>query len=182
MEVSLAEVLHFREMKASIQLHMLEECSGTVAVSLGMNIPGPIKCTPLIEEAFYEGVRELEEVIEKPGREILRKALLKEKAGYAAVCLVKEADGMRMKRETILLEKSHALGRIWDIDVIGEEGMISRERMGIQGRRCFLCGLDAKVCGRSRSHEIRELQNRAAGIILNWKAAQLDQTEGAQIS
>ena len=50
-----------------------------------------------------------------------------------------------MKRETILLEKSHALGRIWDIDVIGEEGMISRERMGIQGRRCFLCGLDAKV-------------------------------------
>ncbi len=54
--------------------------------------------------------------------------------------------------------------------------------MGIQGRRCFLCGLDAKVCGRSRSHEIRELQNRAAEIILNWKAAQLDQTEGAQIS
>ena len=87
-----------------------------------------------------------------------------------------------MKRETILLEKSHALGRIWDIDVIGEEGMISRERMGIQGRRCFLCGLDAKVCGRSRSHEIRELQNRAAEIILNWKAAQLDQTEGARIS
>lgn len=181
MEVSLAEVLCFRENKASVQFKMLEECSDGIVVSLGMNIPGPIKCTPLIEEAFYAGIQELEEVIERPGREILKKTVLKERAGCAAVYLVKEADGMQMKQEMILLEKSHMMGRIWDIDVIGKEGVISRKSVGAQGRKCFLCGLDAKVCGRNRSHGIGELQTRTAEIILKWKTGQEGQVKGEHI-
>lgn len=181
-EVDLEEVLRFREKKDSVQVHMLEECSVGVVVSLGMNIPGPVKCTPLIEAAFYEGIRELEKVMEKSGKEILRKVILKEQAGCAAVCLVKEADGIQMKQEMILLEKSHALGRIWDIDVIGKEGMISRESVGVQSRKCLICGLNAKVCGRNRSHGIRELQARTAEIILKWKMGQENQAKGEHIS
>lgn len=172
-EVSLAEVLHFREEKASVQLHMHEKEPDAVVVSLGMNIPGPVKCTPLIEEAFYEGVKELEEIIEGLGGDISEKEFFWGKAGYAAAYLVKGADGIRMKQEAIRLEESHLLGRIWDIDVTGKDGgTVSRERVGIQGRKCFLCGRDAKLCGRGQRHGIGELQDRVAEIILRWKTGE----------
>ena len=54
--MSLEEVLRFREKKALLQEKMIRENPGAVIVSLGMNIPGPVKSGPMIYAAFREGL------------------------------------------------------------------------------------------------------------------------------
>ena len=60
--MSLEEVLRFREKKALLQEKMIRENPGAVIVSLGMNIPGPVKSGPMIYAAFREGLERLEEL------------------------------------------------------------------------------------------------------------------------
>lgn len=188
-EVTLEEVLAFREQKAWIQSELLGavgrasypagdlaagmDCPvcgdtdrSTVVVSLGMNIPGPVKCGPSVKRAFEEGQRELEQLIDVlPGR-ISRKKVLGTRAGYAAIYLIRDAKPQEIKRAAINLEETHRLGRIWDIDVLKADGTaVTRRMLGADGRKCLLCGRDAKVCGRSRSHSVEELQERVREII-----------------
>lgn len=167
----LEEILQFREKKALLQQRMMKEHPGAVIVSLGMNIPGPVKCSPLIRTAFYEGMERLEELLGKERKETLYKILLEESAGYAAIYLTGETDLYRIKKETVSLEETHPLGRIWDIDVFGDSReAVEREAIGAQRRKCFLCGCDAKECARSRNHETGELQKKVTDIILHWQA------------
>lgn len=167
----LEEVLLFREKKALLQQRMMKEHPGAVIVSLGMNIPGPVKCSPLIRTAFYEGMERLEELLGRERKETLYKALLEESAGYVAIYLTGETDSYRIKKETVSLEETHPLGRIWDIDVFGDgREAVEREAVGAQRRKCFLCGCDAKECARSRNHETGELQKKVTEIILHWQA------------
>lgn len=95
----LEEILQFREKKALLQQRMMKEHPGAVIVSLGMNIPGPVKCSPLIRTAFYEGMERLEELLGKERKETLYKILLEESAGYAAIYLTRETDLYRIKRK-----------------------------------------------------------------------------------
>lgn len=169
----LEEVLRFREKKALLQQRMMKEHPGAVIVSLGMNIPGPVKCSPLIRTAFYEGMERLEEllVLRRERKETPYKVFLEESAGYAAIYLTGETDSYRTKKKTVSLEETHPLGRIWDIDVFGDSReAVEREAVGAQRRKCFLCGCDAKECARSRNHETGELQKKVTEIILHWQA------------
>ena len=84
--MSLEEVLRFREKKALLQEKMIRENPGAVIVSLGMNIPGPVKSGPMIYAAFREGLERLEELSEKKKGMRTVKVLMEEAAGYAAVC------------------------------------------------------------------------------------------------
>lgn len=169
--MSLEEVLRFREKKALLQQRMIKEHPGAVIVSLGMNIPGPVKCSPLIRAAFCEGMERLEELLSGERKELRYKVLLEECAGYAAIYLTGETDLYRIKKETVSLEETHPLGRIWDIDVFGEgREAVEREAVGALRRKCLLCGCDAKECARSRNHETGELQKKVTEIILQWQA------------
>ena len=114
--MSLEEVLRFREKKALLQEKMIRENPGAVIVSLGMNIPGPVKSGPMIYAAFREGLERLEELSEKKKGMRTVKVLMEEAAGYAAVCLTKEQDPYSVKRAAIRLEESHPLGRLWPLD------------------------------------------------------------------
>lgn len=170
MEISLEEILQFREQKAAAQSKMMAANPNAVLISLGMNIPGPVKNSLVIEEAFGEGMKEVERLLQKEKAEIIRKRIIIEQAGCAALYLVKRMDCLRVKQAAILLEKTHVLGRIWDIDIIGKDGMaISRQSVGEEERKCFLCGGNAKICGRSRQHDIQELQEWITNILWEWK-------------
>ena len=63
--VGLDEVLEARERRQAAQRAMLARW-GTPFVSLCMNVPGPIKDTPLIELAFRHGLDELEARLPPP--------------------------------------------------------------------------------------------------------------------
>lgn len=169
-ETTLFEVMDFRERKAGIQEEMRAHCPDGIVVSLGMNIPGPVKSGPLIYEAFLEGKRSLESLIKTQKGTVMQTAVLEENAGYAVVYLLYGADGKVMKKEAVALEETHALGRLFDIDVVGQDGsLLTRVQAGAAKRRCLICGKDAKVCGRNRTHNIKELQDKVLEIIEKWK-------------
>lgn len=169
-EITLGEVLAFREEKARIQTELLAAYPEAAVVSLGMNIPGPLKSSPSIYRAFQEGRRILEETIEACGGSIRKKAVLEEKAGYAAIYLIGCTEAQTLKRQTVLLEETHPLGRLFDMDVFQAGGAaLSREQIGAGRRTCLICGQDAKACGRNRTHTVRELGEKVQEIIRKWE-------------
>ncbi|MDO4306111.1 MAG: citrate lyase holo-[acyl-carrier protein] synthase [Eubacteriales bacterium] len=169
-EVTLYEVLDFREKKAGIQAEMRAQCPGGIVVSLGMNIPGPVKSGPLFYEAFLEGKRSLEGMLKTQQGKVMQMAVLEENAGYAAIYFLSGADGGMLKKEAVFLEESHALGRLFDIDVEGQDGrLMSRVQAGTGKRTCLICGKEAKACGRNRTHSVKELQDKVLEIIGAWK-------------
>lgn len=169
-EVDLSEVLAFREEKAMIQNRMRDSAQAGVIVSLGMNIPGPVKSGSSIRRAFDEGCRLLEEAILGTGGRLLQKELLEGRAGYAAVYLTAGAGAEELKHRTVFLEETHRIGRLWDIDVAYEDGTaVLRQAIGAEKRKCFLCGRDAKECGRSREHSVSELQQKVRELLEEWE-------------
>lgn len=172
-EVTLAEVLMFRDEKAAAQQKLRNRFPKSVILSLGMNIPGPVKTSPVVTLAFREGMKQLEHLLSENLAVIKEKIILAEHAGYAAVYCIEGIDAAELKKYTIVLETTHVLGRLYDLDVCDEQGQaVSREQAGIEPRRCLLCGNDAKVCGRSRTHTVLELQKKVFGMLVDWKEQQ----------
>lgn len=76
-----------------------------------------------------------------------------------------------IKKLTVQIEETHPFGRLYDIDVYGMDGKgISRQELGLPVRKCLICDKDAKICGRSRSHSVEELQQKVYEIIQNVSA------------
>lgn len=172
-EVTLMEVLDFREEKVNVQKRMYRKNPGGIVVSLGMNIPGPVKTGTSVLCAFYEGANVLKNAILKGAGRIEEEQMLEENAGYAAIYLVRGIDRVKLKGMAVTLEETHPLGRIFDLDVLKENLQpVSRTELGATRRKCLICSRDAKICGRSRAHTIQELQVKTATIIEQWKERQ----------
>lgn len=169
-EVTMQEVLDFREEKAGIQAKMHRNNPDGIVVSFGMNIAGPIKSGSTILLGFREGEKEIETTIETIGGTLVEKQTLEGVAGYAAFYVVTKLERMQLKKALVLLEENHQLGRLWDIDVLKENmEPISRVEIGATRRKCLLCEQDAKVCGRSRAHTVAELQEKVETMIKSWE-------------
>lgn len=169
-EVTLLEVLDFREKKAMIQTELKSTCQDSVVVSLGMNIPGPVKSTPSVFRVFEEGKKVLEEKIASCDGKITEEAVLKENAGFAAIYQITGADAKLLKGKAVFLEETHSCGRLYDIDVWDTDGKaITREEVGAEKRKCLLCKQDAKICGRNRTHSVKELSDAVWRMIGNWE-------------
>lgn len=172
-EVSLLEVLRFREKKDKIQRVIQSDDSDWIVVSLGMNIPGPVKTGASIYEAFLEGGEALEAIFQNRHGGLHFKAVLKETAGYAAVYQVEGIRAETMKACAVELEETHMLGRLFDIDVSDGNGTwIPRELVGGKTRKCLLCGADAKACGRNRTHTADALYEKVLEIMEDWKKSE----------
>ena len=62
MPVTLQEILDSREARVRTQTELLREYRAPL-ICFTMNIAGPLKTSPLIERAFREGVRLIDEAI-----------------------------------------------------------------------------------------------------------------------
>ena len=86
------------------------------------------------------------------GRVILREEISYETTGSQAFFLL-DLPADRIKRKMTEIEEYHALGRLFDIDVIGPDGIpLSRTQFGLPARTCMVCGENAKICARSGAH------------------------------
>ena len=91
MEVTLEEMLSAREARSFRQFRLSRQWGMTLN-SFSMNIPGPVKDTPLVRRAFREGCRKLEERL--PGDSIKYQEAIAEKnrmgshlcGGYGCHC------------------------------------------------------------------------------------------------
>jgi holo-ACP synthase CitX len=80
------------------------------------------KTGELIHSVFIEGQRCIEDLLKEKHWAIRNKINLDEKAGYAAIYLVKVQPHI-LKTSTVYIEDQHALGRLFDIDVISDNKM-----------------------------------------------------------
>ena len=164
MEVSLREMLDARERRAEKQRELLED-SGQTLVCFTMNIPGPVKNSPLIARGYCLGRRLLERQLAAAGMEVTHFEEIREKTGNEAFFLV-DSSPLAVKKITSEIEDSAPIGRLFDMDVLDKTGRkIDRQELGKEGRRCLICGGMATACARSRAHGVAQLQEKTTQIL-----------------
>lgn len=147
---TLEQLLARREERAAEQRTLLARSS--CVVSFTLNIAGAQKSFPLADLCFEEGVRRILEALAPlaPEERLDRGGATGRECLFALY-----AEAEEVKRRMLALERTHPLGRLWDIDVLGADGKgISRTQLGEPPRRCIVCGGEAKACARSRAHGI----------------------------
>jgi holo-ACP synthase len=155
-EQSLQDILEARDMRVKFQEYLLENYKSAL-VSYKLNIPGPIKYSSLIKQIFEEGLKDFKKQLNEASISIIFEKIWYRNSGpeYFAVF---SAVPIALKKLTTSIEENHALGRLFDFDVLKDDGtQISRQELGASQRKCLLCDNSAFECGRSRRHEVREL-------------------------
>ncbi len=162
MEHSLLEILDAREQRVQRQQELLRRFPLPL-ICFTLNIPGPDKEGPLIEKGFQLGCRLLKQQLK--AWDILHYEQRCTAAGWEAFfCVDGPAEGM--KRATVHLEDKIAGGRVFDIDVLTPDGKkLDRCAFGFPRRKCFLCDMDATLCGRSRAHSVDALYQKAVFLL-----------------
>ncbi|MGT2888271.1 citrate lyase holo-[acyl-carrier protein] synthase [Streptococcus didelphis] len=167
-EISLlAEVLAAREQRTCRQMSLLRRYPKASLLSVTMNIPGPVKTSPLLTRVYQNFLEILKEKLE--AYPIVFEECLKLKTGWEYYCLV-DFPAQQLKEKMIAIESESPVGRIMDLDVLCWEKsyiqIMSRQHIGLDARKCYICSKNAKACGRSRKHSIKELQKAVYKILL----------------
>ena len=158
MEATLQDILDARERRAERQRQLLEKYGKTL-VCFTMNIAGPVKYSPLIAEGFAIGCKQLEAQLD--GLPILYSQKLPRHTGCEAYYVV-DASAEQVKMLTVSLEQGSELGRLFDMDVLTSDGSkLSRS----EERKCLICDKSARLCGRSRTHSVEQLQEKTNAIL-----------------
>ncbi len=165
-EISLQQILDFRE-KKSLRLQQYRiQYPGCITVSLGMNVPGPRKNNEKILQAFLNGKDAITSRFSQKGYKLIAEKTVLKPAGNLAIFVLQEKSAVDIKADMIALEEESPAARLYDIDVYREDGtQVGREELHVAPRKCFLCGNDAKNCGRSRAHSVQELERRMYEIL-----------------
>ena len=114
LQVTLSQILLSRETRVHRQKELIAQY-GTPLICFTMNIPGPVKCTPLILRAFREGASVLEEKLPKSA--VLYRELAEEDTGcygFYAVAM----DARELKEICTAIEDAFPMGRLFDMDVL----------------------------------------------------------------
>lgn len=163
-EITLEQLLDAREQRAAKQKKLIEEFMLPL-VSFTVNIPGARKKTPVSCSIFREGCNVLMKKLDENGTSPMYFESKELDTGYEAYFVV-HTDERTLKAHMIQIENQHPLGRLFDLDVIGQDGnSISREALGYSKRKCLLCEQDAHICGRSRKHATEVLMQKIQFIV-----------------
>lgn len=153
--MTLSDMLCAREARARRQKELLDEFRKTL-ICFTMNIAGESKNSELITQGFLLGERILraqlpvlycEKNIADTGCE-----------GY----YITDLPAAQAKRICMEIENSLPVGRLFDMDVLDENGQkIGRETP----RACLLCDSDARICARTRAHGLLALQEKTNTLL-----------------
>ncbi len=151
-EVTLAEVLDARERRVWIQNELIREYNCPV-ISFTMNIAGPVKVTALTVRAFEKGLGMLREALQEAEITVNREYRISEHTGYEAFLSV-QADAEQVKGICVEIEESIDIGRLFDMDVLGTDGVkLDRKKE----RSCIVCGREGRYCASRRIHSASEV-------------------------
>jgi len=162
MEVSLEDLLRSRDQRAARQKELQRQYPGATLISLTVVMPGKVKRN---SSSLLVAGAALSALIARFGSDIIFCETRDLPTGYEAFLLtpLSEEDA---KRAVCDIEETHPLGRLFDLDVIGKDGVpISRESVGRQPRKCLLCDRDARWCMRNHTHTPGEIRDRIQQII-----------------
>ena len=163
-EVTVSEMLEARDRRVEMQRSMIAETKNPV-ICFMLNVPGPHKVDDTLMWAFETGVHRILVKLEEVGITVSRSITEREITGFVFYAAV-EADAVQVKQKMCELEDADRLGRLFDIDVIGLDGRkVSREEFGMAPRKCLMCGKEAHICARNRSHTVQEMTAEIHRII-----------------
>ena len=158
--VTLVQVLTARDRRVQRQRELLAQY-GRPLICFTMNIAGPVKISPLIEQGFRLGLRRLEQQLLRLRCPVLHREVICEITGCEAL-LVVDAPAEQLKAMTVDLEEADRLGRLLDLDVLDSQG---RKLDRPQERGCLICGAAGRGCARSRAHSVEQLQTVTTEIL-----------------
>ncbi len=149
-------ILDAREARTRRRLDLVERYCGAI-VSVTMNIPGPDKTSAryaLAFRKFFDAIFAFWK-----GRDPLaRRAGTFESAAGMEAHLATSLGGTEAKLLAVEFENSHPWGRCFDVDVLDANGTpVSRSTLDLPERRCLICGREARLCARERTHPFSEL-------------------------
>ena len=155
--VTLEDMLAAREARAA-RIAQAVTATSLPIVSFTMNIPGPVKDSPLIRRGFREGSRRLERAAAADGLTVCPLYQSEGLTGCEALYTV-DGDSTAVKKLCVAIEDQDALSRLFDMDVItGTSSAISRTALGFPERGCIVCGAPGRGCASRRIHSVEELQ------------------------
>ena len=160
MEITVMDILAARDTRAATQKRLLERF-GKPLICFTMNIAGPVKYSQRIETGYTLGKQLLqarlsaivhfEESISATGCE-----------GFFVV----DAQAAVLKHICVMIEDSQPVCRLFDMDVLDTDGRkLSREELGLPGRKCLLCHNPAPVCASTRAHTVAQLQEKTGQLL-----------------
>ena len=161
---TLTEILDAREQRVQRQKELLGQY-GKNLICFTMNIPGPVKDSPLIREGFRLGDKQLSAQLAGSGIGVVYRETDFAPTGPTGFYVV-DADGVTLKKLTCEVEDFSPVARLFDMDVLAPGGSkLSREQLGFAPRKCLICNEDALVCGRSRAHSVEQLQEKTNALL-----------------
>ena len=188
MPVTLAELLDSRDARVKHQKDLLGANPGKSLLCLTVQLPGPEKrnATSLkIADAGVEAVR----MAFLPEYEELKDL----ETGYEAYFMV-DLPAEEAKKRACQIEDTHPLGRLMDIDVLYDpqpvvenyfsQGfaknqfpttstkptrIVGRADIGLEARRCLLCGNEVRYCMRAKTHSRDELLSRIEQMLKEYE-------------
>lgn len=150
---NLNELLLRREQRAFERQQLIDQYGKTL-ISFHLNIPGEAKDKLLYKVTLIEGLNALKKFLDRQNIKMIFERIEFLRTGPEAIILV-DTECYYLKELLIIFESMHPLGRVFDLDVYNEDGMpISRSEMGFEERKCYVCDDYAKVCARSKRHDI----------------------------
>ncbi len=159
-EVTLNDMLLCRERRAQYQQQLLSQYHCPV-ISFCLNIPGPVKTNGELRKVFDLGKEKILELIAELGLSTNDSIEIHEKTGDEFIVSV-SAEAVVIKNHTTEIEENHKFGRLFDIDVLDQNGVkLSRTSY----RKCFVCDCQAQECARSRKHTLEELLAGVEGLL-----------------
>ena len=170
-QVEVPDMLLARDGRAAAQKKLLERYHRPL-LFFTQNIPGPVKTSALIHLGFLEGIRRLERDLQEAGIPILFQKTIDWKTGYEKYYVL-DGDALAIKEIACAIENQDRLGRLYDMDVLAEDGhKISRTDIGLPGRLCLVCSQPAQACARSRKHSVpvlvRNVHRVLESFLLDW--------------
>lgn len=184
--VSLVEVLNAREKRVYRQLELLgtykikgKDSEKIALICFTMNIAGPVKAFDLARSGFEAGIELVEKSLKKEKYTVLHREREIDDTGYTAYYVIQD-DALSIKKMTTDIEDNSSIGRLFDIDIlvldsssdvgnIANVRKIGRSELGLEGRKCLICGDMAAACARSRRHSVEELQKKTIEVLLKNK-------------
>jgi holo-ACP synthase len=162
--VNLTQMLDRREQRVADQQALLSRF-GRPLVQLTLVTPGPVKDTTQARFVFDQGLAAVQQALR-----LAEHAVLAQQGGYSVtgpeMLMVIDAEPLCIKGNMLQIEEQHALGRLWDVDVLEPSGAsVSRQQLGWPARRCLLCDEPAHACSRSGQHALADLQRAIQGKV-----------------
>ena len=141
--------------------------SGYAAIIvISLNIPGPDKNLPGVQELFSWVLNGLDEAFPA----VLKHCQPDNILGPYRLMLL-NLNPAEVKRHCIAVETAHPFCRLLDLDVYDATGnQVDRASLGVPPRSCFVCDLPAVECIRLKRHSFHEIKAKTDEFLAHFKA------------